>query len=186
MGFASGVAKMRRQCSLYAGLVTLTSWTLAFGRWSRRTLVAIDAGRLGARHFWLGMVRETRSINRHYSTADPKKSPDDHSEFLNEIYVTEPASPLRPSTILRMGDFVAILARVVLLTPDPGSSSIQRVPRRYAVSGNPSQCLYAHLGTGARNATQLVLAICLGNASVCMQRAYRERSTIHHDGTVMQ
>jgi len=34
-------------------------WTLAFGHWSRRTLVAIGAGRFGARHFRLGMVRET-------------------------------------------------------------------------------------------------------------------------------
>src|SRR5437762_9934000 len=39
-------------------------WTLAFGHWSRRTLVAIGAGRFGARHFRLGMVRETGSINR--------------------------------------------------------------------------------------------------------------------------
>jgi len=39
-------------------------WTLAFGQWSRRTLVAIGAGRFGARHFRLGMVRETGSINR--------------------------------------------------------------------------------------------------------------------------
>ena len=39
-------------------------WTLASGQWSRRTLVAIGAGRFGARHFRLGMVRETGSINR--------------------------------------------------------------------------------------------------------------------------
>src|SRR4051812_13669875 len=39
-------------------------WTLAFGQWSRRTLVAIGAFRFGARRFRLGMVREPGSINR--------------------------------------------------------------------------------------------------------------------------
>jgi hypothetical protein len=39
-------------------------WTLAFGQWSRRTLVAIGAGHFGSRRFRLGMVRETGSINR--------------------------------------------------------------------------------------------------------------------------
>src|SRR3954454_14590669 len=38
-------------------------WTLAFGHRSRRTLVTIGAGHVGARRFRLGMVRETGSIN---------------------------------------------------------------------------------------------------------------------------
>src|SRR5438093_1064225 len=51
-------------------------WTLAFGHRSRRTRVDIGAGHVGARRFGLGMVRETGSINRRQSTADPTNGPD--------------------------------------------------------------------------------------------------------------
>ena len=43
---------------------TLAPWTLAFGHWSRRTLVPSALVAFGARRFRLGTVRETRSINR--------------------------------------------------------------------------------------------------------------------------
>jgi hypothetical protein len=60
----SARARDETTCSLYTGLLDPGPWTLAFGHWSRRTQVAIGTGRLGARRFRLGTVRETRSINR--------------------------------------------------------------------------------------------------------------------------
>src|SRR5215216_443689 len=60
-------------------------WTTGpVGRWLPSALVAF-----GTRRCRLGMVRETRSINRRHPTTDPADGPDDYREFLHEIWVTE-------------------------------------------------------------------------------------------------
>ena len=46
-------------------------WTLAFGQWSRRTLVAISAGHIGSRRFRSGWCEKPVRSTTDNSTADP-------------------------------------------------------------------------------------------------------------------
>ena len=97
LSLAIGLA-LRRQlaarrlagCCRVDARFTLAFWTLALGRWpldtgpvGRWLPMALVA--FGARHFRLGTVRETRSINRHQSNSRPTNSPEDYEGFLYEI-----------------------------------------------------------------------------------------------------
>src|SRR3954454_8307977 len=60
-------------------------WTLAFGQWSRRTLVAIGAGHFGSRRFGSGWCEKPVRSTGDNSTADPTNGPEDHQRFFHEI-----------------------------------------------------------------------------------------------------
>jgi hypothetical protein len=68
---------------------TLAFWTLAsgrwpFGHWSRRTLVTIGTGRLGARRFGAGWCEKPTRSTDNYPTPNRIDSPDEtHRSFPN-------------------------------------------------------------------------------------------------------